>query len=210
MNINALPQLCLHLVKDYLADVLKQEQRNVRIEYLTKRVKEMNDEVVGWMGTKKEILKRTELDFIYDYCYKYEVNWGDNEGNEPPETRLCYYQEPKYVSDKARSNKKYAENVIKKINTWTEMSHYCKSLKKETQMSKEKYMKWYSRFGNYDKYVLKMERKQKEMTALWVRLLKQTYKLYDVYSKLKKQKEIRTPIILKNKDGTCVKAVLVE
>ena len=210
MDINVLPQLCLHLVKDYFVDVLKQEQRDVRIEYLTKRVKEMNDEIVGWMETKKEILKKKELDLIYDYCYKYEVNWVDNEGAEPSETRLCYYQEPKYVSDKAKSNKKYAENIIKKINTWTEMSRYCKSLKKENQMSREKYMKWYSRFGDYDKYVLKMERKQKEMTALWVLLLKRTYKLYDVYSKLKKRTEVRTPIVLKNKDGTYVKAVLVE
>jgi hypothetical protein len=59
MDINNLPQLCVHLIKDYLADVIEKQRELMVSEYVATRIEAMSYEVEDWIASEK--LTKKEL-----------------------------------------------------------------------------------------------------------------------------------------------------
>jgi hypothetical protein len=70
MDINNLPQLCVHLIKEYLQDVIEDQRVALRKEYLVKRMRELFGEAKHWIkGT--EFTKR-KIAMIREAC---DIDW---------------------------------------------------------------------------------------------------------------------------------------
>jgi len=64
MNIQMLPQLCVHLIKDYLQDVIEDQKKQMLNEYIAMRIEALSYEVIDWI--KSEKLKKKELGMLME------------------------------------------------------------------------------------------------------------------------------------------------
>ncbi len=53
MDINNLPQLCVHLIKEYLADEIEKQRELMVDEYVATRIEAMAYEVIDWIASEK-------------------------------------------------------------------------------------------------------------------------------------------------------------
>jgi len=158
MNIQMLPQLCVHLIGSFIEDEIAKQKKVIKAEYMLDRAIEMSGEIKDYAENVK--LSKKELSIMGS-----GLNWG-----------------------KARN---YDASTFKRLREIIWQSHQSSCALK----------KYYTKNPNGLK---------RDFYGLVESNLRYAYLKYSAYEFVKAQRPKRTPIQLKNRDGTIVNAWLIE